>query len=143
MSGPRTYVVGDIHGERALLQALLAELPFVGPDDTLIFLGDYLDRGPDSRGVIEILRRLPEQTAGKLVCLRGNHEDALLQVVAGKDPSFLIPPGNGVLATFASFDERPPLANLGDLDRDGMNRFFDVAAWMPAPIIEWLRGLPL
>ena len=143
MSGPRTYVIGDVHGERALLTALLAELPFVRPDDTLVFLGDYLDRGPDSRGVIELLRRLPEQTAGKVVCLRGNHEDALLKVVDGKDPSFLIPPGNGVLATYASFTEQAPLANLGALDKDGMTAYFDVDSWLPASVITWMRGLPL
>jgi serine/threonine protein phosphatase 1 len=142
MSG-RTFVIGDVHGERAQLTALLAELPFIGPEDALVFLGDYLDRGADSRGVIEILRRLPEQTAGKLVCLRGNHEDALLEVIDGKDPAFLIPPGNGVLATYASFTERAPLANLGDLDRDEVIRYFDVASWLPAPVVAWIRSLPL
>jgi serine/threonine protein phosphatase 1 len=143
MSQPRTYVIGDVHGVRALLQALLAELPFVGPDDALVFLGDYFDRGADSRGVVEILRRLPEQTVGKVVCLRGNHEDSLLKVIDEKDPSFLIPPGNGVLATFSSFDDRPRAATLGDLDRDGMNRYFDVPSWLPAPVIAWMRALPL
>lgn len=143
MSGPRTYVIGDIHGERALLATMLAELPFIGPEDSLVFLGDYLDRGPDSRGVIELLRRLPEQTAGAVVCLRGNHEDALLKVIDEHDPSFLVPPGNGVLASFASFDDRPPIANLGEIDRDGMNRFFEVPSWLPAGVIDWLRGLRL
>ncbi|HVV84456.1 MAG TPA: metallophosphoesterase family protein [Kofleriaceae bacterium] len=143
MSRSRTFVIGDVHGERALLSALLGALPFIGPEDALVFLGDYLDRGPDPRGVIEILRRLPEQTAGQVVCLRGNHEDALLQIVDGKDPSFLIPPGNGVLATFASYEDRPAPASLGELDRDGMNRFFDVGAWMPAAVIAWIRSLPL
>jgi serine/threonine protein phosphatase 1 len=143
MSGPRTFVIGDIHGERALLTALLAELPFIGPDDSLVFLGDYLDRGPDSAGEIELLRRLPEQTAGKVVCLRGNHEDALLKVIDGKDPSFLIPPGNGVLATYASFTEKARAATIGELDREAMSHYFDVDGWLPAPVIAWIRSLPL
>lgn len=143
MTGPRTFVIGDVHGERVLLATLLAELPFIGPTDSLVFLGDYIDRGPDSRGVIELLRRLPEQTAGAVICLRGNHEDALLKVIDGKDPSFLIPPGNGVLATYASFIDHPPFANLGELDREGMNRYFDVDSWIPAPIVEWMRDRPL
>ena len=143
MSSPRTYVIGDIHGERQMLAMLLAQLPFIGPTDSLVFLGDYLDRGPDARGVIELLRRLPEQTVGTVICLRGNHEDALLKVIDGKDPSFLIPPGNGVLATFTSFVDGPPIANLGELDRAGMDRYFDVASWMPPAVVEWLRRLPL
>lgn len=143
MSSPRTYVIGDVHGERVLLATLLAELPFIGPKDSLIFLGDYFDRGPDSRGVVELLRRLPEQTAGTVVCLRGNHEDALLKVIDQKDPSFLIPPGNGALATFASFVDGPPGMTMADLDRATMERFFDAGTWMPAPVVDWMRGLPL
>ncbi len=135
----RTFVIGDIHGERALLDALLAQLPFIVPDDTLIFLGDYLDRGPDSRGVIETLRRLPEKTAGKIIFLRGNHEDALLRILDGGDPGFLMPPGNGVVATFRSFTDAPP----GDLGRDDFVRFLDLASWMPAPVVTWMRDLPL
>lgn len=135
----RTFVIGDIHGERALLDALLAQLPFIAPDDTLVFLGDYLDRGPDSRGVIETLRRLPEKTAGKIVFLRGNHEDALLRVLDGGDPGFLMPPGNGVAATFRSFTDTAP----GDLSRDEFVRFMDLASWMPAPVVKWMRDLQL
>jgi serine/threonine protein phosphatase 1 len=143
MSRGRTYVIGDVHGERALLARILSELPFVGPGDALVFLGDYLDRGPDSRGVVELLRRLPEQTAGEVVCLRGNHEDALLKVIDAKDPSFLIPPGNGVLATFTSFTERAPLPDLGALDRAGMDAFFDAGSWLPPAVVAWMRALPL
>ena len=45
------YAVGDIHGEREKLAALLAALPLT-PDDRLVFVGDYVDRGPDSKGVV-------------------------------------------------------------------------------------------
>src|SRR5690606_16724538 len=87
----RTFVIGDVHGERTLLDALLASLPFIAPDDSLVFLGDYIDRGPDSRGVVEILRRLPEKTAGKVVLLRGNHEDALLGEMDTPSGAFVMP----------------------------------------------------
>jgi serine/threonine protein phosphatase 1 len=135
----RTFVIGDIHGERALLDTLLAQLPFIAPDDTMVFLGDYLDRGPDSRGVIETLRRLPEKTVGKIVFLRGNHEDALLRIVDGGDPGFLMPPGNGVPATFRSFTDTPP----GDLSRYDFVRFMDLKSWMPPAVVRWMRDLPL
>jgi serine/threonine protein phosphatase 1 len=135
-----TYVIGDIHGERELLQRLLAELPFIAPDDTLVFLGDYLDRGPDSRGVIELLRRLPEATVGRVVCLRGNHEDALLRSIDRRDPSFLMPPGNGVGASYRSFIDDPAADPLGERH---VARFFDPSQWLPAPVVSWMRALPL
>ncbi|MBK9031825.1 MAG: serine/threonine protein phosphatase [Myxococcales bacterium] len=139
MSG-RTFVVGDVHGERALLQRLLAELPFIAPDDALVFLGDYVDRGPDSRGVVEILRRLPEATAGQVVCLRGNHEDALLQAVDDRDPSFILPIGNGVAATYRSFIDEPDADPFGEAH---VARYFAPGTWLPAPVIAWFRTLPL
>jgi serine/threonine protein phosphatase 1 len=139
MSG-RTFIIGDIHGERVLLDAVLAALPFIAPDDTLVFLGDYLDRGLDSRGVIATLRRLPEQTAGKIVFLRGNHEDAILRTIDDGDPSFLMPPGNGVLATYYSFTDRAPGSSL---DADGFAAFMHVEGWLPAPVVRWMRDLPL
>jgi serine/threonine protein phosphatase 1 len=79
MSG-RTIAVGDIHGCSAALAALLdAVRP--GPDDTVVTLGDYIDRGPDSRGVLERLLALSGRC--RLVPLLGNHEELL--VAAARD----------------------------------------------------------
>ncbi len=139
----RTFVIGDIHGDRALLEPLLAALPFIAPDDTLVFLGDYVDRGPDSRGVVEILRRLPEKTVGKVVFLRGNHEDALLRTIDDKDASFVMPPGNGVAASFHSFaDLAPPVAG-GLVAAEHFERYLDPSQWLPPPVVSWMRDLPL
>lgn len=136
----RTFVIGDIHGERAMLDRLLAELPFLAPDDTLLFLGDYLDRGPDSAGVIATLRRLPEKLVCKLVCLRGNHEDALLNAMDRKDPSFLLPVGNGVGESYRSFIDD---ATADPMSPEHVARFFDPAAWLPPAVVAWMRALPL
>lgn len=135
----RTLVIGDVHGERAMLDRLLAELPFVGPPDTLVFLGDYVDRGPDSRGVIETLRRLPEKIVGKLVCLRGNHEDALIGAADRADPSFLLPPGNGVAAAYQSFIDDPTADATAQAH---VARFFDPKLWIPPSVVAWMRALP-
>jgi serine/threonine protein phosphatase 1 len=71
----RTIAIGDVHGCSAALRALL-EVIDPGPKDTLVTLGDYIDRGPDSKGVLDLLIEL----AGRcdLVPLLGNHEELLL-----------------------------------------------------------------
>lgn len=70
----RTLAIGDIHG---CLTALLALLDLVQPgaDDRLVTLGDYVDRGPDSRGVLDQLIALYD--AGRLMPLRGNHDEMM------------------------------------------------------------------
>jgi serine/threonine protein phosphatase 1 len=67
----RTLAIGDIHGCALHLDRLLAAVQPTA-EDTLVFLGDYVDRGPDSRGAVERLIKLNE--AFKCVFLRGNHE---------------------------------------------------------------------
>jgi serine/threonine protein phosphatase 1 len=134
----RTFVIGDIHGDRVALERLLVKLPFIGPDDTLLFLGDYVDRGPDSRGVIERLRRLPEETAGAVVLLRGNHEDAWIRSFREPDLGFLMPRGNGTAEMYRSFVEGPPLDSDG-LPYGEIARLFAVASWLPAHVVSWME----
>src|SRR5215469_1771425 len=73
---PMTYAIGDLHGEVTLLRQLLALLPF-REEDTLVFLGDYLDRGEDSVATILALQEL-KRSHPHCIFLRGNHEDAWL-----------------------------------------------------------------
>ncbi|HEY1605308.1 MAG TPA: metallophosphoesterase [Allosphingosinicella sp.] len=86
-AGARAYAVGDIHGRLDLLDALLRRLEedMAGrrPKKTyIVFLGDLIDRGPDSAGVVERLRtwRPPH---GRPVFLAGNHEEVLLRILGG------------------------------------------------------------
>ena len=78
----RTLAIGDIHGVSAALDALM-ELVRPTPDDVLVFLGDYVDRGPDSKGVLD--RLLAWSQTLQLVCLRGNHELMMLDARSGRD----------------------------------------------------------
>lgn len=98
----RLFAIGDIHGCRDELACLLAALP-LRPEDRLVFLGDYVDRGPDSAGVVSVLLEVAA-TRPNTVFLRGNHEDMLLDYVAdgGAYPSdaFL---WNGGRATAESY----------------------------------------
>jgi serine/threonine protein phosphatase 1 len=78
----RTIVIGDIHGCSAAFRTLLDAIE-PAPDDTLVTLGDYIDRGPDSRGVLDLLIGLDEQC--RLVPLLGNHEELLLAALSYRD----------------------------------------------------------
>jgi serine/threonine protein phosphatase 1 len=72
--------IGDIHGQCVALRGLLAQiLPEMRPADTLVFLGDYIDRGPDSKGCVEEILRLKSDSRFKIVTLMGNHEQWMLQ----------------------------------------------------------------
>jgi serine/threonine protein phosphatase 1 len=70
--------MGDIHGCATALRTLLGALQ-LQRDDTLVTLGDYVDRGPDSRAAVELLLELAQ--ACRLVALRGNHEEMLLDAL--------------------------------------------------------------
>ena len=79
----RVYAIGDIHGELGLLKHLhelilddASQIPV--PRNVVVYLGDYVDRGPNSAGVIERVLSQPLQDF-ETICLRGNHEDLLLQ----------------------------------------------------------------
>jgi len=76
----RTLAIGDIHGCLTALDALL-DIVKPGPDDVVVALGDFTDRGPDSRGVIERLIALKAQ--GRLVALMGNHDEMMLAALQG------------------------------------------------------------
>lgn len=87
-AGCRAYAVGDIHGRLDLLDLLLADIErdiAARPraKTYIVFLGDLIDRGPDSAGVVERLRTYRHGDA-KIVHLSGNHEEVLLEILAGK-----------------------------------------------------------
>lgn len=79
-----TYAIGDVHGCHGMLEALLARVEgdAAGRPHRLVFLGDYIDRGPDSAGVLSRLRRMQAAAPGRVVCLKGNHEDLMLGAIS-------------------------------------------------------------
>jgi serine/threonine protein phosphatase 1 len=76
MDAARTFVIGDIHGCVDEIDRLLDALALTTAD-TVVFLGDYIDRGPSPKGVIDRLLRLRHE-GPRCVFLRGNHEDMFL-----------------------------------------------------------------
>src|SRR4051794_36869975 len=73
---PHTYAIGDLHREVTLLRRLLALLPY-REEDTLVFLGDYLDRGEDSVATIAALSEL-QHAHPACIFIRGNHDELWL-----------------------------------------------------------------
>ena len=87
-----TFVVGDVHGRRKQLGQLLSLLPREAGRDTLVLLGDLIDRGEDIPGTVaDVLEMQQSSPAGTVVCLRGNHEQMMLEFLDEGAPLWLHP----------------------------------------------------
>ena len=133
----RTIAIGDIHGEVEHLERLLAKLPALDGDDTVVFLGDYVDRGPASRQVIERVEAFRAAFPGRCVTLRGNHEDAWLACAREVEPRFLLPPGNGCRETMRSFVDCAGLSEGAEAAR-----LLQPGTWLPEATVACMRRLP-
>ncbi len=143
MAGPTYFAIGDIHGEAEKLDvlhaAILEQIAAEGGPAVIVHLGDYVDRGPDSRGVIDRImaleRRLDDKPNVIVASLLGNHEQMMLDQLASEDladaRTWL---GWGGDATVASY--------LGALTGDAGE---DMAAWRqmaPKQHVAWLASRP-
>ncbi len=100
----KIYAVGDIHGRFDMLSKLMEKVDIDFDTDSLVFLGDYIDRGPDSFQVVDFLVSLKKRHAD-IVFLKGNHEEMLDRYLSGKDRlTFLY---NGGQQTLDSYMHRP------------------------------------
>jgi serine/threonine protein phosphatase 1 len=134
----RTFVFGDIHGELDHLEHLWERMPALDAEDTVVFLGDYIDRGPDSRGVVELVRDLPKRCSAKLVFLMGNHEESWLRVVDEGFLEFVLPPGNGCWPCARSY---LGLRSNAEPTPDEAKQMFQ-GSFFPAEVVAWMRTLP-
>jgi serine/threonine protein phosphatase 1 len=119
-----TYAIGDIHGLKPELDALLARCRrhAAGRAATLIFLGDYIDRGPASAAVVAMLMELQARGPEPVIALKGNHEAVLLDVVAGAvaPDRWMTQGGPATLASYGVDDVRD----------------------VPQAHLDWMRALP-
>ncbi|HSO37466.1 MAG TPA: metallophosphoesterase family protein [Labilithrix sp.] len=99
------FAIGDVHGCAEELRALIQKLP-LRRDSLVVFLGDYIDRGPDSRGVVDTILELKQYC--RVICLLGNHELMLREFLDGSDPRrvarFIYNGGSATLASYADHD---------------------------------------
>ena len=110
---PRTIAIGDVHGCATALRVILERIE-PRADDTIVMLGDCVDRGPDSRGVIDELLTLREHC--HLVPLLGNHEEMMLNYLDGRaqPDNWLLCGGQATMDSYLGPDGRPdvPTAHL-------------------------------
>ncbi len=85
----RTFVIGDIHGRCAQFEQLCEMLPRDAARDTLVLLGDLIDRGEDSYGVVRACLALADASPAHGIFLRGNHEQMLLDFLEGQSELWL------------------------------------------------------
>jgi serine/threonine protein phosphatase 1 len=137
----RTFAIGDIHGDLAALDTLLARLPRATADDTILFVGDYIDRGPCSAEVVARVRDLSKWTPARVVALRGNHEDAWVKVVDEGWPEFVMPRRNGCLEALRSFLGKPQPAEDEMGSAEDIEAMF-AGSFFPKDVVEWMRSLP-
>jgi serine/threonine protein phosphatase 1 len=124
----KIFAVGDIHGCYEKLVTLMDRLPFDHHLDTLIFLGDYINRGSRSKEVIDYLLKLKQQCKN-IVFLKGNHEHALLQYAQTKDQEYLW--------QLRSMDVEPTLESYSNADVQSLS---DLGFLSPSHL-DFLNGL--
>jgi len=123
----RTIIIGDIHGCLESLNNLLQKLfPLINETDLLIFLGDYVDRGPDTKGVIDLLIKLKKKHP-RVITLKGNHDFLFLHYLETRESELFFQVGG--LETLQSYtiDRRSSVP---------LNK-------IPAAHLHFLRDLPL
>jgi len=141
--GLRVYAIGDVHGRFDLLvelaEKIRADLADDPPEKSVeIYLGDYVDRGPDARSVIEWLRSRT-CLCDERICLKGNHEEIFLQFIA--DPGIAEYWRDlGGFETLYSYGVQPPVARTGEAMLASHEQLMRV---LPAEDVRFLQSLQL
>lgn len=131
---PITYAIGDVHGSLEKLRSLIAacEEDAAGREIIFVFLGDYIDRGSESAGVVRFVLSLQQDMGERIITLKGNHEAWALEILDGTMPAgpWLLNGGAETLESYGARDvEDLPRAHLDwmrslRLTYDDGRRFF-------------------
>ena len=143
--GERIYAIGDVHGRLDLLETLLGRIArhsaTLAPAERehIVFIGDLVDRGPDSAGVVRHVHALAQRHPAMTV-LRGNHEEMMVRALAGEPGMMRVWLRSGGREALASYGIEPPPRGA-IYDEFALAR--EVREAVTAPILDWLRTLPL
>ncbi|MBR1285386.1 serine/threonine protein phosphatase [Bradyrhizobium sp. AUGA SZCCT0177] len=123
-----TFAIGDVHGCFDKMEALLLACDEVraGREVRYVFIGDYVDRGPDTRKVIDLLMRRQLSEGHRFICLRGNHDQMLITAASDRrsDRDLMNWWANGGEQTLDSYGVNDPSA-------------------LPAEHLKWIKALPV
>ena len=141
----RTFIIGDIHGcykeLNQLYTYLVEKVGFLPKEDKIIFLGDYVDRGPDCKSVIDLCLQI-KKTCAHTVFLKGNHEDMLLAFLdlGGQyGDAYMMNGGGKFFASYKGPDGKLPL----DYDiKSGMSKY-NILQALPKEHLDFLLNLEL
>lgn len=131
-------VIGDVHGCLELLDDALMRAKLGDIETRCVIVGDFIDRGPDSRGVLE--RLLTESQSGFIVCLRGNHENMMLSAIDNPSSHMLSWIRNGGEQTLNSYGIELLSSASNQLDVNDLQLRLSEA--LGEVLLTWLRGLP-
>jgi len=134
----RTFVVGDIHGRCAQLLNLLDMLPRDPQTDTLVFLGDLIDRGADAPGCVDHILKLTRENPERVICLRGNHEQMLMDFLDGHTSIWLTPVTGGE-RTFEQYTGYPARVQT-ESDFEEMRHLLEEK--LPPEHLQFMQSLP-
>lgn len=134
----RTFVVGDIHGRCAQLLNLLDMLPRDPQEDTLVFLGDLIDRGADAPCCVSHIMKMCDENPERVICLRGNHEQMLMDFLDGHSNMWLSNVVGGE-RTFEQYTGQPVRVD-SEQDLEAMRLKF--AQSFPAEHLAFMQELP-
>ncbi|MEM7718750.1 MAG: metallophosphoesterase family protein [Pseudomonadota bacterium] len=144
---PLTYVVGDIHGCRGLFEKMLERICNDAQDSErqspvlVVLVGDVIDRGRDTAGVLDILtKRRPDEDNLEILCLLGNHEAMLLDIIAGSEPG-AVWLGNGGAETLQSYGQPGDAQRFGEMPLRELRRVIDAS--VPDTHISFLQHCPI
>jgi len=130
----KRWVIPDIHGYVKTVTTLITDLIRPAQSDEIYFLGDYIDRGPDSRGVLDFIRSLQEQ-GYHVTALKGNHEDIIVEAwdaARRSASSWWYAFGNRKYKAWMDIGGKATLASFGTSH----------VGEIPPDYIEWMRALP-
>ena len=124
----RKFAISDIHGCRKSFEALLDKIAFAQSDE-LYLLGDYIDRGPDSKGVIDFIWRLQESDY-QVYCLKGNHEELMLTAFEDDEDykmnHWLMNGGVPTIQSFVTEDGKPDIPDAYFKFAESLEYYFEV-----------------